>query len=92
MDSLNKKNLLAISVIIVIFCIFGIFILYQLTTTYNAHNTFDGYCKWRGLVVESQAGDYGICKDLRTGKEFKIVLFKGRWYLDGDLPCGFLCF
>jgi len=88
----TKKKLLAIFIIFVIFCILGIFVIYQMTTTYNAHNTFVGYCKWRGLAVESQAADYGYCKNPSTGKEYKIVLFKGRWYLDGDLPCGFLCF
>ena len=88
----TKKRLSAILIISLIVCGLGIFVIYQMTITYNAHNTFDGYCQWRGLAVESQAGDYGYCKNLATGKEYKIVLFKGRWYLDGDLPCGFLCF
>ena len=89
---LARKNLLIILAVIIIFCALGFFVIHQMTTTYNAHNTFDGYCKWRGLVVVNKFSDYGYCQDLRTGKEFKIVLYNGRWFLDGDLPCGFLCF
>lgn len=88
MNLINKKNLLPVSIIIVIF---GIFIADKIITTYKAHETFEGYCKWRGLEVENKATNYGYCKDSATGKEYKMVLFKGRWYLDGDLPCGFLC-
>lgn len=65
---------------------------YQIITTYKAHETFEGYCKWRGLVVENKSSTYGYCKNLSTNKEYKMVLLKNRWYLDGDLPCGFLVF
>ena len=85
----HKKKLLVLCFVIVLF---GIFVIYNMITTYKAHETFEGYCQRRGLVVEKKESDYGYCKNLRTGKEYKIVLFKGRWYLDGDLPCGFLCF
>ena len=68
-----------------------VFFSNQLFTTYHAHDTFDGYCEWRGLIVDTKTDNYGYCKDTNTGKEFKIVLYEGRWFLDGDLPCGFLC-
>ena len=89
MNNPIKKNLLVLAIFVIIFVAFMIF---EMITTYKAHETFDGYCKWRGLVVESKSNDYGYCKNPQNNKEFKIVLFKNRWYLDGDLPCGFLCF
>lgn len=84
-----KKYLLPICIVIVLL---GVFLLYEIITTYKAHETFDGYCRWRGLTVENRTSGFGYCKNPHTEKEYKIVLFKGRWYLDGDLPCGFLCF
>jgi len=52
----------------------------------KAHKTFDGYCHWRGLEVVNKSADYGYCKSTVSGREYKIVLFKNKWYLDGDLP------
>jgi hypothetical protein len=86
----NKKILMP--ALIAIF-LFGAFAAYQVITINRAHETFEGYCKWRGLVVESKSTDYGYCKNPASGQEFKMILFaNGKWYLDGDLPCGFLCF
>ncbi len=89
MKSIFKKNILIISILVIVF---GAFMIYEMIQTYKAHETFDGYCKWRGLIVESKSSDYGYCKNPQNNEEIKIVLFKNRWYLDGDLPCGFLCF
>ena len=72
--------------------LFGCFVVYQMITIYKAHETFDGYCHWRGLVTVSKFRDYGFCKNPKSGAQQKMVLFNGRWFLDGDLPCGFLCF
>ncbi len=79
-------------VFLIIIILFIVFIVYKGITTYDAHDTFDGYCKRRWLVVASIWSDFGYCKNPDTNKEFKIVLFKWRRFLDGDLPCGFLCF
>ena len=89
MRKLTKTKILLLCLLI---ALFGGFLLYQGITTYHAHDTFDGYCKRRRLVVTSTGSEYGYCKDLSTNKEYKIILFKGRRFLDGDLPCGFLCF
>lgn len=78
--------------LVIVALILWVFVSFEMITTYKAHDTFDGYCKWRWLAVESKANNYGYCKNTKTGKEYKIVLFGGRWYLDWDLPCGFLCF
>ena len=88
--TISKQTIVPL-IIIVSICV-GIFTAYQFITTYQAHETFEGYCAWRGLVVESKSSDYGYCKNTKTGQEYKIVLYQNRWFLDGDLPCGFLCF
>jgi hypothetical protein len=84
-----KKKILIVSLIISIaltLLVFG-FMIYQIITTYQAHATFEGYCKWRGLEVVNQSSDFGYCKDT-SGQIFKMVLVGNRWYLDGDLPNG----
>jgi len=56
----------------------------------KAHSTFDNYYKFRGcqqLVEETDS--FGTCK-LKNGATIKIVKFNGKWFLDGDLPSGFL--
>ena len=83
-----KRKILVTSLIISIvlsLLVFG-FMTYQVITTYQAHATFEGYCKWRHLDVVNQSADFGYCKDAISGQIFKMVLFNGRWYLDGDLP------
>ena len=84
MKSANKK-LLFFSLVAVV-AIFLIWFIYQAITTTKAHQTFESYCKWRGLEIENKSDSYGYCKDQKTGKEYKMVLFNGKWYLDGDLP------
>ncbi len=83
-----KKKILIISLAISVLLFFAIigFMIYQVITTYNAHSTFDGYCKWRGLEVINQSSDFGYCRDAISNQMYKMVLFDGRWYLDGDLP------
>jgi len=54
----------------------GIVVVYKGIETYNAHNTFEGYCTWRGLVVESTGTDFGYCKNMTTNKTYKIVLYE----------------
>ena len=83
---MKKKDKKRFIVFLLISILFLGFIFYQLITTYNAHKTFEGYCKWRGLVVINQSTNYGYCKNEISGQEFKMVLVNNRWYLDGDLP------
>jgi hypothetical protein len=85
----KTKYIIALLLITVsVITVFSYFVI----TTNQAHETFEGYCKWRGLTIESKTDTYGYCKDMNSGKLQKIVLYQGKWYLDGDLPCGFLCF
>lgn len=83
-----KRRFLIISLIFSILLVLSIsvFFGYEVATAYQAHATFEGYCKWRGLEVLNQSNDYGYCKDVASNQEYKMVLVNGRWYLDGDLP------
>ena len=80
----NKKE--AIVFIAMMGLVFLFFMAYQIITTYKAHETFSGYCKWRGLEVVNKSADYGYCENNKSGEIFKMVLVDKRWYLDGDLP------
>ena len=86
----NRRNIYILSILgLLVILIMGIgWILYL----QKAHSTFDNYYAFRGCqqLVEKQA-DYGTCK-LKSGQVIKIVKFQNKWYLDRDLPCGFLCF
>jgi len=75
-----------ISVMIIILCAI------QLLKLQKAHSTFDNYYNFRGCTkLISRTNDYGICQT-SSGQTIKIVKFDNRWFLDGDLPCGFMCF
>ena len=67
-------------------------IISQIRYLQKAHSTFENYYAFRGCVqLINRTQEYGTCK-ISTGKTIKIVKFQKKWYLDGDLPCGFLCF
>lgn len=69
-----------------------IFGISQVLYLRKAHSTFENYYAFRGCVqLLEKTLDYGTCK-LKNGQTIKIVKFDNRWFLDGDLPCGFLCF
>ena len=58
----------------------------------KAHSTFENYYAFRGCTqLLKKTESYGICQT-SSGQTIKIVKFDNRWFLDGDLPCGFLCF
>ncbi len=72
----------------------GVFLAYQILYLRKAHSTFENYYKFRGCTQLLQKTDnYGICKTIE-GTAIKIVKYKDRWYLSGDLPvCLFhICF
>lgn len=77
--------------ILVVEALVAIFGIYQVLYLRKAHSTFENYYAFRGCVqLLERTEDYGWCKT-STGQTIKIVKFQGQWYLDGDLPCGFLC-
>jgi len=66
--------------------------IYQVLYLRKAHSTFENYYAFRGCTqLLERTQDYGICT-ISSGRTIKIVKFQGKWYLDGDVPCGFLCF
>jgi len=80
----HRKKLFAVIVIILVI-IFG-FLIQQKQMLSKAHSTFENYYAFRGCTTLLKRTDsYGICK-LASGQMIKIVEFRGKWYLDGDLP------
>lgn len=72
--------------------ILALLAVWQVLYLSKAHSTFKNYYAFRGCTsLVTKTNDYGICKT-SGGQTIKIVKFKNKWYLDGDLPCGFLCF
>ncbi len=58
----------------------------------RAHSTFENYYAFRGCKrLLTKTSESGSCIT-KSGQTIKIVMFNSRWYLDGDLPCGFMCF
>jgi len=87
--SRNRVLVIALLIGVIMIALFGIS---QVLYLKKAHSTFENYYAFRGCVrLLERTGEYGTCK-LSDGKIIKIVEFKDNWYLDGDLPCGFLCF
>lgn len=86
-----KRNKFLILLTLILFVVFGIFVIYQVIYTNRAHETFENYYAFRGCTqLLTKTDNDATCK-LADGKVIKIVKFQNKWYLDGDLPCGFLC-
>jgi len=82
---MKKYEILLIISLFVVAIIIALFIN-QFIFVEKAHSTFDNYYAFRGCTQLVQKTDtYGICKT-DSGQIIKIVVFRGRWYLDGDLP------
>ncbi len=80
-------------------CILGLILAASAVWYWNylrlAHSSFENYFAFRGCSELVEKTDtYGTCKT-GSGQMQKIVLYRGRWYLDGDLPwacLGKVCF
>jgi hypothetical protein len=85
----NKKLIIIVLLAGILVFLFGV---YQILYLQKAHSTFENYYTFRGCTqLLTRTEDYGLCKS-GGGQTIKIVKFQSKWYLDGDLPCGFLCF
>jgi hypothetical protein len=84
---LIRKLLLRIALIILV--VAGGVLSYEMYETNLAHSTFERYYTFRGCSeLIDKTPTYGDCR-IANGQEIKIVLYKGRWYLSGDLPMHF---
>jgi hypothetical protein len=92
LKKLLKKNKKLITIVLLTGLLIFLFGIYQVLYLQKAYSTFENYYAFRGCTqLLARTEDYGLCK-LGNGQTIKIVKFQGKWYLDGDLPCGFLCF
>jgi hypothetical protein len=84
------RTIIIILAVLVIIC--AIWCVWYMKYLNKTHSTFENYYAFRGCTELLERTDtYGICKT-DSGQTIKIVKFDNRWFLDGDLPCGFLCF
>ena len=85
---LSHKLLLSVfGLALVVLIILGI---YQVRLLHKAHSTFDNYYAFRGCAeLLQKTPTYGTCKT-NSGQIIKIVLYHGKWYLNGDLPTSLL--
>jgi|GEM_PF-227230 len=80
----NKITLLLVSIILV--TIISIFGVREAIRVDKAHQTFENYYAFRGCSkLLKKTNTYGLCR-LPSGQTIKIVEFREKWYLDGDLP------
>ena len=86
---MKKRVRILISIILSLLLILSILAVYQINYLQTAHSTFKNYYKFRGCTdLINKTEDYGFCK-INSGQIIKIVKYKNRWFLDGDLPSGF---
>ncbi len=86
---IKKKYIIILLAIFLVLSAFAAYYIYYLNM---AHSTFENYYAFRGCTTLVEKTDtYGIC-NTDSGQTIKIVKFQNAWYLDGDLPCSFLCF
>ena len=86
----STKNVLYWFVLLAIVLVSGA--IYYVRYLDKAHSSFENYYAFRGCTkLLSKTDIDGTCM-ISSGQTIKIVKYQGKWFLDGDLPCGFLCF
>lgn len=87
-ELLYRRKML-LTLIIIVSLLFGIFAVQKNNELAKAHSTFENYYAFRGCTkLLKRTGT----NEIENGIIIKIVKYQNRWFLDGDLPCGFLCF
>jgi hypothetical protein len=80
----SQKALVAGAVLLIAAAV--VFAASQFALLRQAHSTFDNYYAFRDCEkLIDRTPTYGDCQ-LASGQIIRIVNFRGRWYLDGDLP------
>jgi hypothetical protein len=91
---LTMKNKILFSILGAIVIVLGVLAVTQVLNVEKAHATYANYYAFRGCTQQLEKTDtYGYCTT-SSGQTIKMVLYDGKWYLDGDLPwCwGTFCF
>ncbi len=84
------KNHRWIQIVLAILAVLFIVCVWQFATLRIAHSSFDNYAAFRGCEhVTNQTDTSGTCT-LANGQSITMVQYRGKWYLQGDLPP--LCF
>lgn len=86
------KQLWALILLLIVVVVLAL--IWQFIELDQAHASFDNYYAYRGCTqLVDREPDYGICTTA-DGTSLKLVEWRGKWYLDGDLPMCWhnLCF
>lgn len=79
-----KNSILPVLIFILVLA-GGVFI-WQYAALKKAHASFDNYYAFRGCrELLKKTDSWGTCKTDK-GQTIKMVKYRGKWYLDGDLP------
>jgi hypothetical protein len=86
---MKKQNKIFVLIILLLLVVFAIFAIYWVNKLQVAHSTFEDYYSFRGCIqLINNTEESGFCKT-DSGQVIEIVRYKGKWYLNGDLPGGF---
>jgi len=88
MARILRETLFIIVFVVIFIAVAGVivFSVSQFYALQKAHSTFDNYYAFRGCVkLIDKTDTYGDCQ-LNSGEIIKLVEFRGKWYLNGDLP------
>jgi hypothetical protein len=84
--TLRYKGILTVILLVIVFL--GTVAFLQVRTLQRAHSSFNNYYAFRGCTqLIKRTSTYGVCKT-NSGNVITIVLYRGKWYLKGDLPTG----
>jgi hypothetical protein len=87
---MKKQTKILILVIASVFVLLIILALYWFSKLQIAHSTFEDYYKFRGCTqLINRTESSGFC-GVSSGGVIEIVKYNSKWYLNGDLPGGFL--
>ncbi len=82
----SRFKIIILSVLAVLAFVFALG-LWQIHTLTVAHSSFEKYYAFRGCSTLVERTDTSGTCITKSGASIKIVLYEGRWFLDGDLPC-----
>lgn len=84
-----RKYNVFLTVALSVFIIFLVFCIWKVLYLRRMHSTFENYYKFRGCRELIEKNDVSAVCRLSDDKLIKIVKYKDRWFLDGDLPGSF---